>query len=136
MKSDAKRQAEYQARQLTKGKARLNCWIDTGTKQAISELSEQHKKSIAEVIELGITAASSLLAGRLVIAKATTKPPVRTIIRPAQREHPLTPDQATCNTSTPPPPQNTLAAPQNEPEQTIVSDADAQIRACTFALET
>lgn len=135
MKSDAKRQAEYQARQVSKGKARLNCWIDTSAKRAIGELSEQHGKTIAEVIELGISAASSLLAGRLTVSKAATQPPASVIIR-KPRVRSLARDLVAGNTNATTIPENPPVGPQHEPEQPVVDDADARIRACAFAVET
>lgn len=134
MKSDAKRQAEYQARQVSKGKARLNCWIDTGTKQAIGELSEQHGKTTAEVIALGIAAASSLLAGRLTVSRAATQPLAIVIIRKPQAR-PLARDPVAGNTNAPAIPENPPVGPQYEPERTVVDDADARIRTCAFAVE-
>lgn len=136
MKSDAKRQAEYQARQVRKGKARLNCWIDTGTKQAISELSEQHGKTIAEVIELGISAASSLLAGRLTVSRAATQPPASVIIRKKPHARPLARDPVAGNANAPAIPENPPVGPLRKPEKPMVDDADARIRACAFAVET
>lgn len=134
MKSDAKRQAEYQARQVSKGKARLNCWIDTSTKRAIGELSEQQGKTAAEVIELGIAAASSLLAGRLAVSRAAAQPPASVIIRKPQARQ-LTRDLVAGNTNAPAIPENPPVGPQRELEQPMVDDADARIRACTFVVE-
>lgn len=131
MKSDAKRQAEYQARQVSKGKARLNCWIDTSTKQAIGELSEQHGKTAAEVIKLGITAAFSMLAGRLTVSRAAAQPPTSVIIRkPQERAQAL--DPAAGNTNTPAPPEDAPTAPLHEPERPA-DDIDARIRAAGAA---
>lgn len=135
MKSDAKRQAEYQARQVSKGKARLNCWINTSSKQAIGELSEQHGKTAAEVIELGIAAAFSLLAGRLTVSRAAVQPPASVIIRKPQAR-PLARDPVAGNANPPAIPENPPVGPLREPEKPMVDDADARIRACAFAVET
>ena len=132
MKSDAKRQAEYQARQVSKGKARLNCWIDTCTKQTVGELSEQHGKTAAEVIELGIAAASSLLAGRLQIAQSAAKPTASVINRkPQERAQAL--DQIAGKVDLPPP-EKAPVAPPCEPVHAM-DDADARILACAFVVE-
>lgn len=129
MRSDAQRQADYQSRQASKGRARLNCWIAAGTKKAISELAQQHGKSIADVIDLSVAAAKAMLAKRA----TETRPPCLIIRQQNLQKQPVAPSQPAADTDTPTAPENAPTAPQREPGQT--SDDDARIRAAAFIVE-
>ena len=125
--------ARHRAKQKTAGITRFSVQLDNEAVSLLRNLCQKHRKTQGEFLALAIMAADGLLAGRLQVAKAATQPPARVIFRKPQT-CPLAPDLAAGNT-TPAPSENTPAAPQCEPEQTVVDDADARIRACAFAIE-
>ncbi len=129
--SVATRVARHRAKKQANGVTRLTLEFDRAAVTALRRLCRAHGKTQRQLIELAIMAADSLLAGRLQVAKAVAKPIASVIIQKPQ-ERAQAPDEA----NMPPPQENTPAAPQREPEQAEIDDADARIRACAFAVET
>lgn len=121
----------HRAKQKEAGVTRFSVQLDNEAVSLLRRLCQKHGKTQGEFLGLAIMAADSLLAGRLQVAKAAAKPTTCAIIRKPQ-ERAQAPDEA----NMPPPQENTPAAPQREPEQAEIDDADARIRACAFAVET
>lgn len=127
--------ARHRAKQKKAGITRFSVQLDNESLSLLRSLCQKHSKTQGEFLGLAIMAADSLLAGRLQVVKAAAKPPARVIIRPTPQERPLAPDQTAGDANTPAPTENTPTAPRREPEQAVVDDADARIRACAFAVE-
>lgn len=124
----------HRAKQKKVGITRFSVQIDSEAVSLLRNLCQKHRKTQGEFLGLAIMAADSLLAGRLQVAKAAAKSTASVIIRrPQERSQAL--DQGTGNTDAPPILENTPTAPQREPEQTVIDDADARIRACAFVVE-
>lgn len=126
----------HRAKQKKVGITRFSVQLDNQAISLLRLLCKKHGKTQGELVGMAIQAADALLAGRLQVAKAVTKPPARAIIRPTPQERPQTLVQVAGNTNTPAPPKNSHVALQREPKQVEIDDADARIRACAFAVET
>jgi len=127
--------ARHRAKQKKAGVTRFSVQLDNEAVSLLRNLCQKHRKTQGDFLALAIMAADSLLAGRLQVTKTAAKSTASVIIRKPQ-ERPQASDQAAVNTNTPAPPESTPRDPLREPEQPMVDDADARIRACAFAVET